>query len=140
MSEDEYKVLDKLIKGCITGAYDFLFEGKNNEYDEEYKDYIEGGKVMDKNRFETQKEVVNLDPSVHPIQSLFTIEDLKWLMAQAEKVERIEEETDKIILEKTDKINELREEIERLNNELTGYKLANQSLSNALEKEIKTKY
>jgi hypothetical protein len=47
---------------------------------------------MDKNRFETQKEVVNLDPTVHNIQSLFTVEDLKWLMTQAEKVERLEKE------------------------------------------------
>jgi hypothetical protein len=44
---------------------------------------------------------------------------------------RIEEESDQIILEKTDKINELE-------NELTGYKLSNQALSNALDKEIHT--
>lgn len=37
-------------------------------------------------------------------------------------------------------IEQLKKEIEHLNNELTGYKLSNQSLSNALEKEIKTKY
>jgi hypothetical protein len=28
-------------KGIVVGkAYDFLFEGENNEYDEEYADYI----------------------------------------------------------------------------------------------------
>lgn len=28
-------------KGIVVNpAYDFLFEGENNEYDEEYKDYI----------------------------------------------------------------------------------------------------
>jgi hypothetical protein len=45
---------------------------------------------MDKNRFETQKEIVNLDPTKHPIQSLFTVDDLKWLMEQSEKVEELE--------------------------------------------------
>jgi DNA integrity scanning protein DisA with diadenylate cyclase activity len=49
---------------------------------------------MDKNRFETQKEVVNLDPTVHNIQALFTVDDLKWLIAQAEKVKQL---TDKIM-------------------------------------------
>ena len=47
---------------------------------------------MDKNRLETQKHVVNLDPTQHPNQNYFTVEDLKWLIAQAEKVERLEEE------------------------------------------------
>ena len=41
---------------------------------------------MDKNRFETLKEIVNLDPTVHPIQSLFSVDDLKWLIVQAEKI------------------------------------------------------
>jgi hypothetical protein len=45
---------------------------------------------MDKNRFETQKHVVNLDTKKHPIQNYFTVDDLKWLVEQAEKVERYE--------------------------------------------------
>jgi hypothetical protein len=44
---------------------------------------------MDKNRFETQKHVVNLDQTVHNIQNYFTVEDLKWLIEQAEKVEEL---------------------------------------------------
>jgi hypothetical protein len=44
---------------------------------------------MDKNRFETQKHVVNLDIKKHPIQNYFTVEDLKWLIEQAEKVEEL---------------------------------------------------
>jgi hypothetical protein len=44
---------------------------------------------MDKNRFETQKHVVNLDTKKHPIQNYFTVEDLKWLIEQAEKVEEL---------------------------------------------------
>jgi hypothetical protein len=39
---------------------------------------------MDKNRFETLCHIVNLDPTVHNIQSLFTVEDLKWLIGMAE--------------------------------------------------------
>ena len=42
---------------------------------------------MDKNRFETLKEIVNLDPTVHPIQSLFSVDDLKWLIEQAEETD-----------------------------------------------------
>lgn len=42
---------------------------------------------MDKNRFETLKEVVNLDPNVHPIQLLVSVEDLRWLVQQAENVQ-----------------------------------------------------
>ena len=42
---------------------------------------------MDKNRFETLKHIVSLDPSVHPIQSLFSVDDLKWLIEQAEETD-----------------------------------------------------
>jgi erythromycin esterase-like protein len=47
---------------------------------------------MDKNRFETQKEVLYLDYTgkITRPQNFFTVEDLKWLMEQAEKVERYE--------------------------------------------------
>ena len=43
---------------------------------------------MDKNRFETQKHVVNLDPTVHNIQSFFTVEDLKWLIEKVEEQQK----------------------------------------------------
>jgi len=65
---------------------------------------------MDKNRFETQKEVVNLDPTVHNIQTLFSVDDLKWLIAQAEKVERYENwnaELQAELIEKDEKIEQL---------------------------------
>ena len=41
-----------------------------------------------------------------------TPKEKEWLIEQVEKVKRIEEETDQIILEKTDKINKLHEELE----------------------------
>jgi hypothetical protein len=51
---------------------------------------------MDKNRFETQKEMVYLDyTNRHDSpQIYFTVDDLKWLIEQAEKVERLEEYID----------------------------------------------
>jgi predicted RNase H-like nuclease (RuvC/YqgF family) len=69
---------------------------------------------MDKNRFETQKEVVNLDPTVHNIQSFFSVEDLKWLIEQAEKVKRLESVADELqneLIEKDEKIEQLKGEL-----------------------------
>lgn len=40
----------------VSKAYDFLFEGKNNEYDEEYKDYIDDPTVLTK---EEAKDLVS---------------------------------------------------------------------------------
>ena len=51
---------------------------------------------MDKNRFETIKHIVSLDPSVHPVKGLISIDDLRWLVAQAEKVEELETENKKL--------------------------------------------
>ena len=45
LSVEDLKELDKMTEAVKVGeAYNFLFEDKNNEYDEEYQDYIEDGK------------------------------------------------------------------------------------------------
>ena len=81
---------------------------------------------MDKNRFETQKEVVNLDPEKHPIQSMFTVEDLKWLIAQAEMVEELEDlliEADADNTCQAVEIGGLKEKIEELERENEGLRI-----------------
>jgi len=44
-NDDENKVKTAIIQQLNEKSYNFLFEGKNNEYDEEYKDYICGEKT-----------------------------------------------------------------------------------------------
>lgn len=39
-NDKENKPDDKKIGIIVGSAFDFLFEGENNEYDGEYKDYI----------------------------------------------------------------------------------------------------
>jgi hypothetical protein len=45
---------------------------------------------LDKSRFEELKEIAQLELT-YSTQLIFTVEELKWLVAQVEKAERLEE-------------------------------------------------
>jgi uncharacterized phage infection (PIP) family protein YhgE len=74
MSEDELKELDKVTEGIKVGeSYNFLFEGKNNEYDDEYKDYIE-------DKYERIKEIEESFSQQKTNYISVKQEDVVWLI------------------------------------------------------------
>lgn len=51
---------------------------------------------MDKERFEQLKAIVNLGH--HTPQMYFTVDDLKWLIEQGEKVEELQKEIERLTI------------------------------------------
>jgi hypothetical protein len=91
-SEEDLKELDKIGKGILVGeSYNFLFEGKNNEYDEEYKDYINQDKKnvkVDKARLAVIKSLVNVKDYDDYKTATIDFNDFAWLIKQVEKYEK----------------------------------------------------
>jgi predicted nucleic acid-binding Zn-ribbon protein len=85
---------------------------------------------MDKNRFEQFKGITQLE-SKYATQLVFTMDDLKWLVAQVEKAERFEKVADELqaeLIENEDKIEELESRILKVHQKAT-------EQMNKLEKE-----
>jgi hypothetical protein len=98
MTEEDLKELDKIGKGVVVGeSYNFLFEGKNKDYDEEYKDYID-----------------NIERKVLANVGVIDVKDFEWLIEQAKKVERLESILLKTKQKATEQIVKLEKENELL--------------------------